>query len=115
MISARELRVDLDKIAAISKWPIPTSLKKVRSFIGATQYLRKFITNFSAAATPLHAMTNEGKSFNYDKPQQQAFDDLKSNINNASTLAMPNLQQPFELETYVSGYALREMLMQGGR
>lgn len=30
-------------------------------------------------------------------------------------LILPNLQQPFEVETHVSGYPMRAILMQGGR
>jgi hypothetical protein len=41
------MRVDLDKIATINQWPIPTSLIEVKNcFMGITQYLRKFIENF---------------------------------------------------------------------
>lgn len=40
-MSGGELRVDLDKIAAINQWPIPTSFIEVRIFMGATQYFTK--------------------------------------------------------------------------
>jgi hypothetical protein len=92
MISGGEMRVDPEKIAAITQWPIPTNVTKVRSFMGATQYLRKFIVNFSTVAVPLHALTTKGKRFHWGKPQQRAFEDLKKNINDALILAMPNLQ-----------------------
>lgn len=76
-------------------------MTKVRSFMGAAQYLRKFIANFSIVAAPLHVVTTKGKSFHWGKrkPQQQAFEDLKRKISNAPILSMPNLQQPFEFET----------------
>jgi hypothetical protein len=115
MIGGGELRVDPEKIAAITQWPIPTNVTEVRSFMGATQYLRKFIVNFSTVATPLHAITAKGKRFHWGKTQQRAFEDLKKKINDAPVLAMPNLQRPFELETDASGYALGAVLMQGGR
>jgi hypothetical protein len=77
MIGGGELRVDPEKIAAITQWPIPTSVTEVRSFMGATQYLRKFIINFSTTTTPLHALTTNGKSFHWGKQQQRAFEYLK--------------------------------------
>ena len=40
---------------------------------------------------------------------------LNKKINQAPALPLPNLQQPFEVETDVSGYALGAVLMQGGR
>jgi hypothetical protein len=83
--------------------------------MGLTHYLRKFIVNFSTIAPPLHTVTVEGKNFHWGKTQQRAFEDLKKKINDAPVLAMPNLQQPFELETDASGYALGAVLMQGGR
>jgi len=115
MIGGGELKVDPEKIAAITQWPIPTSMTEVRSFMGAAQYLRKLIANLSAIAAPLHAMTAKGNNFCWGRPQQRAFEDLKSRICNASVLAMPNLQRPFELETDASGYALGAVLLQGGR
>lgn len=49
------------------------------------------------------------------KGQQKDFDELKNNISEALVLALPNLQQPFEVETYATGYAMGVALMQGGR
>jgi hypothetical protein len=40
------LKVDLAKIEAFLKWPTPTNVTKLRSFVGAIKYLRKFITSF---------------------------------------------------------------------
>jgi hypothetical protein len=43
------------------------------------------------------------------------FDEMKRKISQAPVLALPNLQNPFEVETDASGYAMGEVLMQGGR
>jgi len=42
-IDGGELMIDLPKMEAIMKWPIPTTINEFRSFIGAAQYLQKFI------------------------------------------------------------------------
>jgi hypothetical protein len=92
IIGGGEMRVDLNKIPTIDQWSIPTSLTEVRSFVGAYLYLNKLIGNLLVVETPLHSMTTNGKSFHWGKAQQQEFEDLKRNINNAPVLAMPNLQ-----------------------
>jgi len=63
VIGRGELKIDPSKIEAIMKWPMPTNVIEVRSFIGEAQYLRKFIALFSVVATLLHAITTSGKSF----------------------------------------------------
>jgi len=63
VIGGGELKVDPSKMEAIMKWPVPTNVSEVSTFIGATQYLRKFIASFSVIATPLHVVTTSGKSF----------------------------------------------------
>lgn len=113
VIGGGELNIDPSKMEAIMKWLVPTNVTKVRSFIGATQYLRKFIALFSAVAVPLHAITTSGKSFQWGKWQQKAFNELKKKISEAPVLALPNLQLPFEVETDASGYAMGDVLMQG--
>jgi hypothetical protein len=40
MIEGGELRVDIENIATIIQWLIPTNVTKVRSFMGVYQYLR---------------------------------------------------------------------------
>jgi hypothetical protein len=63
VIGGGELKIDPTKIEAILKWPTPTNVIEVRSFVGASQYLRKFIASFLVMETPLHAITTSGKSF----------------------------------------------------
>jgi hypothetical protein len=40
---------------------------------------------------------------------------MKRKISQAPVLTLPNLQNPFEVETDASGYAMGAVLMQGGR
>jgi len=44
------------------KWLVPINLIEVRSFVGASQYLQKFIVSFSVVDVPLHAIKRSGKS-----------------------------------------------------
>jgi len=67
VISGGELNIDLSKMEAIMKWSMPTNIFEVKSFIGATHYLRKFIASFPTVKTPLHAITTSGKSFQWEK------------------------------------------------
>jgi hypothetical protein len=63
VIGGGELKIGLAKMDAIMKWLVPTNIIEVRSFLGATKYLRKFIASFSTVDTPLHVITVSGKSF----------------------------------------------------
>ena len=67
-------------IEAILKWKVSTNIIEVRIFVGETQYLQKFITSISAIAITLHAITSNGKSFQWGKNQHKAFDEMKRNI-----------------------------------
>ena len=84
----------------------------MRSLLGAIQYWRRFIQNFSYIASPFNALTSVNKAFQWGGKQQKAFDTLKGKISTAPVLALPDLQQPFEIETDASGYAMGTVLMQ---
>ena len=84
---------------------------EVRSFLGAVQYWRKFISHFSFIASPLHALTSYKVYFQWGGKQQQAFDTIKKKIVSTPILALPYLQQPFEIETDASGYAMGFVLL----
>lgn len=63
IVGGGELKVDPSKVQAITNWPIPCTVTEVRSFIGACQYLRKFISHFSQIAGPLFELTKAGRKF----------------------------------------------------
>ena len=56
--------------------------------------------NLSFIASHLHALTSVNNVFQWEGKEQ------KENINTALVLALPDLQQPFEIETDASGYAM---------
>jgi hypothetical protein len=85
-------------------WPNPNNITKVRRFLGATQYWRKFIVNFSSIAAPLHVLTSIKKVFQWGGKQQFFFDALKEKISSTPVLALPDLRQPFEIQTDASNY-----------
>ena len=62
VIGGGELKIVPSKMEAIMKWQVPTNVTKVRSFIRAAQYPRKFIASFSAVVAPLNAIIASGKS-----------------------------------------------------
>jgi hypothetical protein len=111
IVGGGELKIDPSKVEVILNWPKPTNVTEVRSFMGETQYWRKFIANFSLIATPLHALASVKRGFHWGGIQQKAFDTLKVNISKTHVLALPDLQQYFEIQTDASDYAMGAVLM----
>ena len=87
----------------------------MRSFLGAAQYWRKFISNFSSIVAPLHALTTLNKVYQWGGKHQKAFDTLKENISTVIVLALPDLQRPFEIQMDASDYAMGAVLTQHGK
>ena len=110
-----ELKIDPSKVVVIVNWPKPKSATEVRSFLGAAKYWRKFISNFSTIAAPLHDLIGLNKVFQWGGKHQKAFDTLKEKISKTPVLALPDLQRPFEIQIDASDYAMGAVLTQHGK
>ena len=77
IVGGGELKIDPSKVDFIVNFPTPKSVKEVTSFLGATQYWRKFIANFSSIAALLHALTSVKKVFHWGDKLQKEFYSLK--------------------------------------
>ena len=69
--------MDPIKLAAITTWKPPTSVKGVHSFLGFTNFYQKFIPNYSNIVTPLTALTKKDQPWTWSPLQQYAFDTLR--------------------------------------
>jgi hypothetical protein len=112
IVGGGQLKIDPSKVDVIVNWPKPITVTKTQSFLGAVQYWRRFIANLSFITTPLHALTSAKNNFQWGGKKQKSFDTLKEKTSTVPILALPNLQHPFEIETYASGYAMGAVLMQ---
>eukprot|EP00253_Pinus_taeda_P027744 PITA_27744 len=110
------VHVDLAKIQVIQDWPSPTTMTDLHSLLGLTNFYRRFVLGFSHITWPLSQVTKGGmkaKLF-WSKSQQKAFTELKDRLCMTLVLALPNLQQPFEVKENASDYAIGAVLTQHG-
>uniref|UniRef100_A0AAV1TM02 Uncharacterized protein n=1 Tax=Peronospora matthiolae TaxID=2874970 RepID=A0AAV1TM02_9STRA len=47
IVGINDVRPDLEKIKAISDWPVPVDVKKLRNFLVLAAYLHKYSRNYA--------------------------------------------------------------------
>ena len=77
IIEEGQISMDPIKLGGIKNWPIPTTVKQVRSFLGFGNFYRKFISHYSDLAQPLNNLTKKDKRFKWMTECQKSFDTLK--------------------------------------
>jgi len=65
IVSGGQLKIDCSKINVIVKWLKITNVIDVHRFLDVVQYWRRFISNFSIIASPLHALTSVKQTFQW--------------------------------------------------
>ena len=112
IISKDGIKADPSKIAVVRDYPVPTTVKEVREFIGFTSYYRKFIKNFASIAAPLHKLTTKYARFVWSQQCQEAFDLLRESLISAPILCYPDFSLPFILYTDASDVGIGAVLAQ---
>ncbi|GFV52868.1 retrovirus-related Pol polyprotein from transposon 17.6 [Trichonephila clavipes] len=95
------------KTLAVRKFPEPTTIKQVQSFLGLTGYFRKYIKDYSKIAKPLSDLTRKENLFVFFGIQQkEAFEKLKKIMSEGPILHLYKYGRKTELHTdaYKQGY-----------
>jgi hypothetical protein len=114
IISNGGISVDPAKVKEIVVWSIPSTVTKVRSFLGLANYYWRFIEGFSKIAKPMTSLLEKGKEFNYDWKCQDSFNQLKLRLMSPLVLIMLDQQKGFDIYCDACGQGLRCVLMQEG-
>ena len=132
LLTADGIRPDPSKIEALTTWPVPRTVKDVKSFIGFAGYYRRWVPHFSQLVKPLNDLTagyiprktqkKGGKkgtltlaseiSHLWEDQHQTAFDEVIRLLTSAPILGIADRGQPFTLHCDASGTGLGAVLYQ---
>nr|GFD00112.1 putative reverse transcriptase domain-containing protein [Tanacetum cinerariifolium] len=107
--------MDPAKVGAITKWPRPTSVTEVRSFLGLAGYYRRFVEGFSRLALPLTKLMCKGEKFVWNEEREKSFEELKQRLVSAPVLTLPSGSKGFQIYSDASKKGLGCVLMQHGK
>uniref|UniRef100_A0A8C6VUD0 Gypsy retrotransposon integrase-like protein 1 n=1 Tax=Nothobranchius furzeri TaxID=105023 RepID=A0A8C6VUD0_NOTFU len=117
VVSSQGFSVDPQKVQAVAQWPILTSLKQLQSFLGFSNFYRRFIRGFSSIAAPLTALTrlsDQTRPFRLTPEATQAFHTLVHRVTTAPILVYPDPTRPFVVEVDASEVGAGAVLSQRG-
>src|SRR5271156_2548103 len=112
VISENQLKMDPVKVAGITDWPTPKTIKDVRSFLRFGNYYRRFIHAYGDLTKPLNDLLKKNTQFEWTPERQETFDILKKKFQESPVLQMPDMAKPFVVESDASKYASGAVLQQ---
>ncbi len=100
------------KVTAIAEFPVPTTRRELRRFLGMAGYYRSFCKNFSTVVSPLTSLLSPSKHYEWSAESQHAFDSVKTLMCNAPVLMAPDCARSFKLEVDASAVGAGAVLIQ---
>nr|GFC84093.1 putative reverse transcriptase domain-containing protein [Tanacetum cinerariifolium] len=115
IVLAEGIMMDPAKVEAITKWPRPTSVTEVHSFLGLASYYRRFVDGFSRLALPLTKLMRKGEKFVWSEEREKIIEELKQCLVYAPVFTPPSGSSGFQIYSDASKKGLGCVLMQHGK
>jgi transposase InsO family protein len=112
VVGANGVRPDEGKIKAIEKFPTPSTLTEVRSFLGSVNYYHKFVPGLATVAAPLFHLQKKNVHFRWSPECEDAFKQIKTLMVSSPTLRHPDFEREFYLHCDASDVGLGTVLSQ---
>jgi transposase InsO family protein len=113
VVNGQGVRISEQRKQAIREIKPPTTVATLRSFLGLTNFFRKFIPGYSLMAQPLYSLTSpKSANFTWLPDHQQAFDALVAAVADAPVLRQVDPDTPLDLYTDASTKGVGAFLVQ---
>jgi hypothetical protein len=107
-----EIKTDPDKVSAIVSYPIPTTVRQVRRFLGMAGWYRRFITNFASLSARISDLLKKATKFCWTSEAQTGFEAIKSALTEGPVLVTPDFNRPFTIQCDASSSGVGGVLTQ---
>ena len=108
IVSSKGIKTDPKKVEAVKNWTTPRMVMDVQSFLGFTNYYRRFIKDYAKVARPLNILisgenaSRKKKLIEWTEECQLAFDKLKELCTSTPILAYADYKKEFQLHADAS-------------
>ena len=100
------------KVEAVQKMSTPTTAKEVRSFLGLTNYVSRFIPQYANITKPLRDLTKKNIKWTWTNQEETAFQTLKTLLTKHTKMAYFNPKARTEIVVDASPFGLGAILTQ---
>ena len=87
MFSEKGMKPDPQKSQEMREMPAPEIKKVVQSFLGLTNYMNRFIHDYSTQTHHLRELLQENKDYRWRETHEQAFNNLKQSLSSESCVS----------------------------
>ncbi|MBW0552744.1 hypothetical protein O181_092459, partial [Austropuccinia psidii MF-1] len=112
VVSSECLKMDQAKVQQILNWPPPRNLKALQSFLGFTNFYRRFIKNYAKKISSLTSFLKKDSCFPLNEEALSQFHQLKEAFTTSPILSNFNPSLPTIVQTGATNYALGVVLSQ---
>ena len=88
IITEKGIRMDPNKVKAVTTWPTPMTKRELQQFLGFVNFYQRFVKGFAKIAKPLTKLMGKNEWL-WMELQQRAFEELKQEITSKRMLIIP--------------------------
>ena len=114
-VTKEGLKVDPEKVKAITRMTRSQKVDELRRFLGIVNYVTKFMPKAAEVMKPLHTLLQKDVEWTWTAANQEAFNALKRMVINSPVLEFYDPQFELTLEADASEYGLGAALWQRGK
>lgn len=115
IFSENGFSADKKKCEIIKNTPAPQNASEVRSFLAMTNYVSRFIPNYSTTTEPLRMLVKKDVKFVWEERQQNAFDKLKSDLSSETVMTYFDPKLTTQIVADASPVGIAAIMLQGGK